>query len=128
MEPKDIAKLITDLDYNNGVVSEQATPAQIPTGIGSFKIYFNRGTIVQAAAIAASEGKDPNLFYAGIGHGEICFKTKNPYNVPPSMVMLDDDEQAKEVFGIEIPSNKYMVPYKHMITFNAKNVLKVERA
>ena len=126
MEPRDIAKLLTVLDYNDGMVTEQVGPVDIPEGDGLFKIYFNRGTIVTANHIAASDSSDPNLFYAGIDPLNICFRT-NSDKVPLSMIMMDDRQKAKELLGIDVPKRKHIAPFKHVITFNAKNVIKVER-
>lgn len=126
MEPRDIAKLLTGLDYNDGMITEQVEPAAIPEGDGPFRVYFNRGTVVIVNHIAASDSNDPNLFYAGIDPSDICFKTNSP-KTPLSMVMMSDREQAKEFLGIDVPRRKHIAPFKHVITFNAKNVLKVER-
>jgi hypothetical protein len=124
MEPREIAKLLTSLDFNNGVIIEQTTIPEIPEGDGPFIIHFNRGTTSKVDHIARSE-RDPNLFYAGIGEG-FCFKTRGR-NVPLAMVMLDDRNEARELFGIDVPRKKYMAAFAHIITFNPKNVLKVER-
>lgn len=126
MNPKDIAKMLTSLDFNDGVVIESDGNVVIPEGVGPFDIHFNRGTVVKVDYIAKG-GEDPYLYYAGIDPSGMCFKTRNRKS-PPIMIMERDRWKAYKNYGIKLPRRKYMCPFKHMITFNSKNVIRVEKS
>jgi hypothetical protein len=124
MNPIDIVKLI-DQDRADDVVCEQLEGSDIIRGDGPFNIYFNRGTVVRVDHIAVSN-TNPSLFYAGIDPSGFCFKRRNMRTVPLEMILTSDKVAARNM-NINFPPRCYAVPYKRMITFNSKNVLKIEK-
>jgi hypothetical protein len=125
MDPRDIAKQLTDLDFNDGTVMEDVSD-RILTGWGPFTIYFKRGTVMKADYVAPSRSSDPNLYFVGINSMETSLIGKNRKALPRAFI-LADRSSAEDLFGIRMHRDEYLTPFKRVLSFNANNVMKMER-
>lgn len=124
MDPREIAKGVTGFDFNGGVILEDS--GHILTGWGPFKIYFKRGTVMDADYVAPSRSSDPNLYFVGINSLKTSRIGKN-YNIIPRAFILADHTTARDLFGMKIRKEEYLTPFGVVLTFNQRNVAKMER-
>jgi hypothetical protein len=124
MDPKEIAKDLTELGFNDGVVLEDS--GRILTGWGPFKIYFRRGTVMTADYVAPGRSRDLDLYFVGINSMKTSLMGVNSDAIPRAFI-LATSTTAKELYGMKMPKGQYLTPFGVVLTFNAKNVAKMER-